>query len=524
MGEKQHSFHGWMNKETFEFLDYFKNLREERQGLNSLLGAKEGQAYAYYIAPTENVIRINELGGIFPRNFAYGYFDLSLRSIQDMREKKVSFNNDGWIMAVKMHDCVNLFLNPINDTFFQFRRNAIIRSRGGTDYLQSVCILEIDLAQLFLTGDYQWMLVDANFASTKDDIVKNENSYTSLPWNCIYHIDKEHEKTYHKHQASELIIYSRPKKGIPAVPGSSISRILIFENDLRQESEQTRILQKIPLTLLNQAQNTKVLTDPLYNDRKFLDSLKHFVDNGLPVDAIIKVLTRLFNVENEIGLKIKDNFISEKVKSGGIHGIAHTYRVMFWVLTLAEVIKFRGNRINYLEIKTTLFAAFIHDLARINNRVDADHGRKAAQKFQDFIGKKLPPQAAAKCLNAVRVHSDREDPPQKELEWILLKDADALDRGRFSPPNTDKGCQTKYLRLKLFKNISLANDFLWAAYWLARVTKYINWVDDPGKEFVRTIMDSLYCVGKHSTHPTQEVQIAIEICSKVDDLMNLRYP
>jgi hypothetical protein len=79
---------------------------------------------------------------------------------------------------------------------------------------------------------------------------------------------------------------------------------------------------------------------------------------------------------------------------------------------------------------------------------------------------------------------------------LLLKDADTLERGRFSSPNENTGCDIERLGLGIFKDKQLARECAWLAYRLARVTKYANWNGDPGKDLKEALLQSFHALTK----------------------------
>ena len=56
-----------------------------------------------------------------------------------------------------------------------------------------------------------------------------------------------------------------------------------------------------------------------------------------------------------------------------------------------------------------------------------------------------------RCLTAVKWHGYSQEPQGYDPVWMLLKDADALDRARFAAPGTIFGCNPARLRLPVLK-------------------------------------------------------------------------
>jgi len=159
-----------------------------------------------------------------------------------------------------------------------------------------------------------------------------------------------------------------------------------------------------------------------------------------------EVLSLYRNLDNQLELKLsKDLFYPHMLNSH--HGIAHTARVLFGTCLL---LFFENDLL--CEVKDAiLYAAIIHDLGKTNNREGSVHGENSAHLYRDKIQRFITDINLQKeVLNAVKFHSiDDESCPQQVKNsriWKILKDADALDRGRFNSK-----CDISYLRLEIFK-------------------------------------------------------------------------
>ena len=131
-----------------------------------------------------------------------------------------------------------------------------------------------------------------------------------------------------------------------------------------------------------------------------------------------------------------------------------------------------------------MLAALVHDLGRDGNSEEGTHGLAAAARFAHMIRAHLASSdddAAARVLNAVSRHCrDDDDCPmeQRDFVWFTLKDADALDRGRFDWPTRRGGCDRAFLRagvLRRDQQLSIP----WVAFHLARMTKNMSWSETP---------------------------------------------
>ncbi len=138
---------------------------------------------------------------------------------------------------------------------------------------------------------------------------------------------------------------------------------------------------------------------------------------------------------------LQDGFFAH---SSLIHGINHTYRVMYHVLNIG-----RRAGLNH-EIQLAFCAAFIHDMSRLHDGYCTEHGGWAAKnklaEFKNlFIKSGIDPDGINAIKLAVANHSIRTEiyknhPYYKTV--ALLKDADALDRIRIGENNL----KVEYLR------------------------------------------------------------------------------
>jgi hypothetical protein len=100
---------------------------------------------------------------------------------------------------------------------------------------------------------------------------------------------------------------------------------------------------------------------------------------------------------------------------------------------------------------SALYAALIHDLQRKNDFPGGKHGQDAARKYRYALQSHLSPDQLQRFLNAVEYHGFADEPLLPEPVWMLLKDADALDRARLAPPGAFMGCDPARLRLPVLK-------------------------------------------------------------------------
>jgi len=127
-----------------------------------------------------------------------------------------------------------------------------------------------------------------------------------------------------------------------------------------------------------------------------------------------------------------------------VHGINHTYRVMYHVLNIGK-----SAGLNQ-EVQLAFCAAFIHDMSRLHDGYCTEHGGWAAKnklpEFKSLFHNSGVSRFGIRAIKlAVSNHSIRfeiatTNPYYKTV--ALLKDADALDRIRIGENNL----KIEYLR------------------------------------------------------------------------------
>ena len=155
------------------------------------------------------------------------------------------------------------------------------------------------------------------------------------------------------------------------------------------------------------------------------------------------------------------------------------------------------------EIIACIVAAMIHDHCRTNNRNnDEKHGDLAVNKYFEKLRKIFSKEHYYLCIHAVKYHCmDDNKCPNKHhsIVWEILKDADALDRGRFDKPDKPKGCNTNIIRLKFLRdNPKFMEAIADLAYWIAQTTRHTNWTERPYRDLWNEIVISVFTYHKYS--------------------------
>lgn len=152
-----------------------------------------------------------------------------------------------------------------------------------------------------------------------------------------------------------------------------------------------------------------------------------------------------------------------------LHGILHTYRVMYHTLNLGLL----TGHIH--EARTAFFAAYIHDMSRQHDGYCTHHGADAAtRKLPLYLGLFRENGASeddfrligkAVTLHSTNAELDTNDPDY--LTVAILKDADALDRIRLGTDDLNPD----FLRLKETKTCII---FAEGLYYQSHLKSYLS--------------------------------------------------
>lgn len=167
-----------------------------------------------------------------------------------------------------------------------------------------------------------------------------------------------------------------------------------------------------------------------------------------------------------------------------------------------------------------MLSAILHDLGRDDDRIEQSHGATAAHQYAMLIQRVLKtPTMRASCQNAVIMHSEEDDkcPLEKQdATWKILKDADALERGRFAyPPDSEKGCHLSKLRLREIE--SIRSNLAWLAYWLPGTQRNSNaHAETAARQLVEDIYRGLNAVVQMDLMTgSREADLAKEIVQRI---------
>lgn len=150
-------------------------------------------------------------------------------------------------------------------------------------------------------------------------------------------------------------------------------------------------------------------------------------------------------------------FLDEKVvfsRTGtSIHGKLHCARVLLYALSIGE----QKNLIE-TDLEALATAAVFHDSRRFSDGLDAGHGKRAADYYQEFCSgqenmfdERVYLAIAYHDLSDKigRIEIEKSDLKNGILLYEILKDADALDRFRLGR----EGLDIRYLRADKAKTL-----------------------------------------------------------------------
>ncbi|HXR04512.1 MAG TPA: HD domain-containing protein [Verrucomicrobiae bacterium] len=494
-----------------------KGFGEARAGLRTVLISPADQLFVYYICPLRN-LRGMVTVGIMPNVTApKDRADLSGQSVQAKRNIPVVFP-DG--KEVNVHECINLFWNPLNLTMRAFQRNGLLReatSKNPDDAV--VCVLEINLERLILDGRCKWTIAPQNYAGTRFATfsVKQFTGETTWPdgtptcdWRSIFSVasdadhalDRKQQIRLNSKRSAELIVHFGDNAGgtsSTALPFEMVERIIVPADQFRAlTAEQMAFLNSTSKDIARLAS-----TSAYYSKDELLKAEKQFIKSlQLRRKSDAKVLERVnvalkeleqFEMQHPEICPSREVFLYPDL-ADDYHGSMHAARVMFWSAFLAQ----HSDEPTKQELlPVVLAAAALHDTCREGSHEDETHGHSAVKAHQARIaGLLTEPRLLASCLNAIRYHcTPDEQCPTPDLVQQILKDADALDRGRFAPPNESGGCDTKFFRTEVLKRDSYKN-IVWMAYWIAQSTRYSPIGSTPCADFSRSFCDAVNSLSK----------------------------
>ncbi len=486
-----------------------KKLLYER--LNSTLD----ETFVYYIMPLNNLKSVIIDGGIKCRNsLGETFTDLSGQNVQSKREG-LTFGNKKLKLAnaskcsidLELHDCINFFLNPLNLTFVAFQHKTLVNKVINQNHFSAIpCLLEISLKDLLNDSSIYWGISERNLASRLFTSF-SKSIFSSYKWSEIFSLNRD--KSTNSYRSAEFVVF-RQTNGTSAhsdiISKNYINRIIVkSSNETLVKSEIKEFSQKV-IAIDNLFEDVDYL---LFPEKKFV----HFiVDNKSTqsLDDLADFINKFENLsKNKLFIPQLNNFFSTFM-AYSYHGLGHTTRVLFWSFFISQL-----NKLDKEKEKVLLISAVYHDYQREKNDEDNYHGQNSVEKFDTELKKIFNNTSNYEsCKNAIKYHckEDNECPNvNRDIIWQILKDADALDRGRFSSPNTKGGCNTSYLRNSEVKKLSSYLSGL--SYQLAVITRYTAWNENPLSDLKNQIIISIRTALAHgilSGYYSNEIQRLLE--------------
>ena len=146
-------------------------------------------------------------------------------------------------------------------------------------------------------------------------------------------------------------------------------------------------------------------------------------------------------------IKLEYLYISE------CHGKNHNLRVMIYTLYLSNILK-----LSDIDKEIVMNAAIYHDIGRINDNIDDNHGKRSANNIIKVIPNNYKDLNMLKAIielhsiddnyfNEIALKYNIKDLKRFKILYSILKDADALDRVRLSYKSNNSSLNISYLRL-----------------------------------------------------------------------------
>jgi len=481
--------------------------------LRSSLKTPTDRPCVYYICPLSN-LRLIAGSGILPHDSApHTRTDLSGQSVQARRDLLINLNGG---KVANAHQCINLFWNPINWTLRAFQRNGLLREASSNKKDEAVvCILEIDLENLLKETRCEWTIAPKNLAGSgftnytseyfTGDAVWDDGT-PKCDWKHIFTTELTSDRALNGKRSAELIVYlggGANGGNSVAVPFDFVARIIVPAADARVlTQEQIDFLRATGKTVtpLSKVGSTSIFfpkSELLKAENGFLTSIEQRLksDPGVldKINEALKVL-ETFEKDHLSLCPIRSNYLRDELADGH-HGSLHAARVMFWCAFLAQDLD-QSSKEGVMSV--ILIAASLHDTHRLGLGDEATHGQASVDANRAKVAAyfSLPAQLEA-CLNAIRYHSVPDDQcPDLNLALQILKDSDALERGRFGAPDKEKGCDTKFFRTNTLKLGDPYKNIAWIAFWTASITRYSPVGSTPCTDFSTSLCAAVNSLAK----------------------------
>lgn len=116
-----------------------------------------------------------------------------------------------------------------------------------------------------------------------------------------------------------------------------------------------------------------------------------------------------------------------------IHGVSHMARVFVLQELIGDELEKQGIKVNRI---ATRYAAMAHDVGRVDDGRDLEHGVRSAAWMKEHLADKVSPEDLDMATYIVHWHVPPDsEAPMMTTELKVLKDADGLDRVRLGDLN-----------------------------------------------------------------------------------------
>ena len=121
-----------------------------------------------------------------------------------------------------------------------------------------------------------------------------------------------------------------------------------------------------------------------------------------------------------------------------LHGVDHLMRVFILQELICDKLEAAGQKIDR---QVTRWASIVHDVGRVDDGLDLDHGWRSAAWVKEHLANDMSPEMMDAVTYCIHWHVPPDsEAPVMTPELQVLKDADSLDRVRFD------GLDPSYLR------------------------------------------------------------------------------
>lgn len=168
-----------------------------------------------------------------------------------------------------------------------------------------------------------------------------------------------------------------------------------------------------------------------------------YVASWRPDKTLLSHLSKVYDELKPYLPLTNEAFLRGAAASMSIHGQLHAYRVALFAGMLASM---NGSK----NLEPYLLAGLYHDIARKNDKEDAGHGSRSAQRLAE-LGIIRDGLDKTDIIEAIACHDDEGGTYQNDTFVNTVKAADALDRFRL--PKTKWWPDSKKMPLALTNEI-----------------------------------------------------------------------